>query len=119
MTLFFPLQLESIQLIEGGIYLSPNNTGLLQAIKILKLDEFGVHISIYSNQYLDFPKDIDEDTLTFGQFDANDETVSVGHLPISYQTFQSYTPLFVQTSTVKEQELDGYNIWLDANGGYF
>lgn len=118
-TLYFPLQLDSIKLIEGGIYISPLETGKLQAVKILKLDDFGAHISLYQNQYSEFPSHIDENTLRFGKYGEDDEIFSIEHLPLSYTALASYTLLFVQASTINEHELEGYKIWSEAEGGYF
>lgn len=118
-TLFFPLQLDSIKLIEGGLYVSPLNGNQLQVVKILKLDDLGAHIALYENHFSEFPAYIDETTLTFGRYDENNPILSIGHLPISYNTLVSYKLLFVQHSKITEEELEGYKIWLDAQGGYF
>ncbi len=47
------------------------------------------------------------------------ERLGVGHTPISKKSFAAWHATFVQQSTVSEEELDGYKVWLDAKGGYF
>lgn len=118
-TLFFPLQLESIKLEEGSLYVSPSDNGKLQVIKILKLDDYGAHIAMYENQYEHFPKYIDETTLTFGKYNTANKILSIGHLPLSYSALATYKLLFVQSGITGEEELEGYKMWQEASGGYF
>ncbi len=118
-TLFFPLQLESIRLEEGALYVAPCATGKLQAIKVLKLDDYGAHIALYKNQFVDFPQSIDEQTLMLGRFDEDEAVLIIGHIPVSYPTLATYKLLFVQSSITREDQLEGYNMWFEAKGGYF
>ncbi len=39
------------QLVVGGLYATPNENGTYSVLKILKLDENGVHVRLYSNQF--------------------------------------------------------------------
>ena len=47
------------------------------------------------------------------------EGLGMGHMPLSKKTFDAWHATFFQQSTVKETELHGYKMWLDAKGGYF
>lgn len=106
--------------IEGGLYYTPSDKGGYSILKILKIDDQGVHVRIYSNKYIEPPKKIDESTLYMAGRDRKpEESLGMGHLPISKKNFNGWKAKFIQQSTVKDEELDGYKMWLDAEGGYF
>lgn len=106
--------------IEGGLYYTPAEKGGYSVLKILKVDDRGVHVRIYSNHFTAPPKKVDEAALRLAGMDHKpDETLGMGHLPISKRSFESWKATFVQQSTVKSDELDGYNEWKKASGGYF
>jgi hypothetical protein len=110
---------------EGGLYVVPNKSADGGAsgfvpLKILKLDERGVHVRVYSNVYPRPPKRIDESKLYMaGRTRGKDEPLGMGHLPVSRESFASWGARFVQPSRVAPQELEGYEIWREAKGGYF
>jgi len=105
---------------EGGIYAIRQDDGSYTVLKILKLDELGVHVRLYSNKYTTLPKNIDESKLYMAGVDRNpSESLGMGHAPISKRSFSSWKAKFIQTSTVRSDELEGYNMWLEAKGGYF
>jgi hypothetical protein len=54
-----------------------------------------------------------------GQDRKPDEGLGMGHVPLSKKTFLAWNARFFQQSTVTEAELEGYKIWLEAQGGYF
>lgn len=43
----------------------------------------------------------------------------MGHLPISRAAFCAWAPSLIERSTVSEDELEGYHIWEESNGGVF
>ena len=108
------------KLVEGGLYYTPGEKGGYSVLKILKLDDHGVHVRLYSNHLAEPPKKIDESTLYMAGMNRKPgETLGMGHAPISKRSFEGWKATFFQRSTVKEEELDGYKMWLDGNGGYF
>ena len=108
------------KLVEGGLYYYKSENGSYSVLKVLKLDEQGVHVRVYSNQFSKKPATVDETSLYMaGVTRKPNETLGMGHLPLSKKTFEGWEPTFLQQSTVKAEELDGYNMWLDAKGGYF
>jgi len=108
------------KLVEGGIYCTPGEKGGYSAFKILKLDDYGVHVRLYSNQFSEPPKKIDESTLYMAGINRKpSETLGMGHAPVSKKSFEGWKATFVQQSTVKEGELEGYKMWLEGKGGYF
>ena len=108
------------QWIEGGLYVTPQENGNFVPLKILKVDSYGVHVRIYSNVYPTPPALIDETTLYMAGVDKREEEpLGMGHLPISSESFSGWDAKFVQKSSVAAEELDGYQMWLEAEGGYF
>jgi hypothetical protein len=47
------------------------------------------------------------------------ETLGMGHAPISKRAFKDWKAVFFQQSAVNIDELEGYKMWLEAKGGYF
>jgi hypothetical protein len=111
---------KSPQLVAGGLYYTPAEKGGYSVLKILKMDDRGVHVRIYSNVFPTLPKDIDESKLYMaGVNHKPNETMGMGHTPLSLKTFEGWNATFFQQSTVKEKELEGYKEWEKAKGGYF
>ncbi|WP_295942492.1 hypothetical protein [uncultured Xanthomonas sp.] len=105
---------------EGGLYATSRQEGGYVLLKILKLDADGVHVRVYSNVYSVPPKAVDTSTLYLaGDNRHDDEPLGMGHLPISRASFAGWDLHFVQQSSVTEEELEGYRIWQEAQGGYF
>lgn len=108
------------ELAEGGLYATPQENGTYSVLKILKRDGHGVHVRVYSNVYETLPRQVDEATLYMAGADKKDnELLGMGHLPISNETFAGWGAVFIQQSTVKPDELEGYEYWREAQGGYF
>ena len=105
---------------EGGLYYTQNNDGSYSVVKILKIDELGVHVRHYSNQFPNPPTNVPENTLYLAGVDHKPgEQLAMGHLPLSKKSFERLKPVFFQQSKVSDEELEGYKIWLDEKGGYF
>jgi hypothetical protein len=105
---------------EGGIYSVRNEDGTYSVFKILKLDEGGVHIRQYSNFWPAPPTSVDESTFFIcGREREREEKLGMYHLPISKKSFAGWDATFVQQSTVSEEELEGYKLWIEHKGGYF
>lgn len=105
---------------EGGLYLTPHEQEGYTVLKVLKIDNDGVHIRTFSNLFHDIPKVIDESTLFMAGMGADEDTpMGMGHTPISHSSFITWGLHFVQQSAVSEDDLEGYKMWAEANGGYF
>lgn len=108
------------RLVEGGIYSTRNENGSYSVLKILKLDPQGVHVRLYSNQFADHPSKLDEAKLYMAGIDRKPgESLGMGHLPISRRSFATWGIRFVKIAPVKQDELEGYEMWREASGGYF
>jgi hypothetical protein len=105
---------------EGGLYSTPQEDGSFSVLKILKTDDGGVHVRIYSNRFDEHPGDVDAGTLYMAGLNKKpDEAMGMGHLPVSYATFEAWRPEYIKTVAVGDDELEGYDMWFDAKGGYF
>jgi hypothetical protein len=105
---------------EGGLYSVEAEGGRFAVAKILKLDDGGVHIRMYSNRFDARPTDVDPATLYMAALNHNPgEHPGIGHIPISRASFQSLNPLLIKVAAVDAAELAGYNVWLEGSGSYF
>ncbi len=110
----------SEQWVEGGLYSMPAEEGGYGVLKILKLDDGGMHVRMYSNRFDKPPAKLDESTLYMAGMDRQPgEALGMGHLPIGKRSFASWQATFIQQSSVSEEELKGYRMWQEASGGYF
>jgi hypothetical protein len=87
-------------------------------VKILVLEPEAVHVRIYKQTFLTRPASVDPKSLTLGAIDDKDG-FSIGHLPLSRQTFASWDPVFLSQQSVSDEELEGYKMWKDASGKTF
>lgn len=105
---------------EGGLYSVEGEKGGFSIVKILKLDTAGVHIRAYSNRFPQRPTDIDASKLYMAGIDHKpDEELGMGHLPLSRESFSEWKPRLIKVVPVERAELEGYEMWKDAKGGYF
>ena len=105
---------------EGGFYSIKNDNGTYSVLKLLKVENAGVHVRIYSNQFDEVPTKVDETTLVMvGLNHKKTETLGIADQPMAGETFENLHATFVQQSTVSAAELEGYNTWKVANGKYF
>ncbi|MCL4506703.1 MAG: hypothetical protein M1140_11860 [Chloroflexi bacterium] len=110
----------------GAFYSVPGSAaGTYQVIKVLALDDYGVHVCLYGNAFAHRPAIIAPDLLETAPFfsmapeDAGQEwPLSVGHLPLLVRTFIGMRPSYITQAGVMADELDDYHEWKEAGGGY-
>lgn len=102
----------------GGLYSIANGNGKFGVVKILVLEPDAVHVRIYKQTFSARPEVIDPKSLTLGGIDDKDG-FSIGHMPLSRQTFASWDPIFLSQQSVTDNELEGYKLWKDAPGKTF
>lgn len=90
-------------------------------VKVLATDSEGVHARLYVQRFAQRPARDDLGELTTAPFGAgHDNPFSIGHVPLSHQSFAGWQPeLLARGELVAEEELEGYLMWQDAEGGYF
>ncbi|MDF1564593.1 MAG: hypothetical protein P1V51_16225 [Deltaproteobacteria bacterium] len=101
--------------IVGGLYASKQEDGSYRVLKVLALDDFAVHLRSYANRFESLPADLDPSTLTLGSIDSGE--FGIGHFPLARQGFLSGEHTLLKKTTVEEDELEGYRIYLEAMGG--
>lgn len=105
---------------EGGLYSVEGEKGGFSIVKLLKLDTVGVHIRAYSNRFPQRPTDVDVSKLYMAGIDRKPgEELGMGHLPLSRESFSGWKPQLIKVVPVEPAELEGYEMWKDAKGGYF
>jgi hypothetical protein len=50
---------------------------------------------------------------------APGELLGMGHAPISNASFATWGAKFIKVVPVEPSELEGYEMWKEAQGGYF
>lgn len=109
------------KLVEGSVCAIPREDGGFQIVKVLAIDERGVHLRMYSDRFESIPARVDERGLSMkGPDRAENEYPGMGHIPLSNETFSDWGAIPVQVSAVLPEELEGYEIWrTDERAGYF
>ena len=104
-------------LVVGGLY-SVKQANEYWVTKVLALDNDVVHLRIYRNRYKDRPVSVDPSKLSVGSL--KDKDSGMGHIPLNRKHFTSaWEPRFIMQTEVKEEELEGYNLWKGSGGGAF
>ncbi|PCJ65630.1 MAG: hypothetical protein COA58_09500 [Bacteroidetes bacterium] len=91
-------------LVAGGLYLSKNKDGNFEVSKILALDEFAVHVRLYSEEFTEKPTDLNSADLKF----------MIGHVPMAKEGFLLGKPELLKIENISEDELEGYRMYLNA-----
>jgi len=103
------------QPVVGGLYASKGEDGSFSVVKVLAADRFAVHLRSYANRFDALPTDLDASTLTLGSID--DEHFGMGHFPLAREAFERESYTFLKKTQLEEEELEGYNLYLEAMGG--
>lgn len=98
------LTMQSNNLKVGGIYLLKNNDNTFYLTKILVLDDFAVHLRTYRDTFRTKPSDINTENLK----------ILIGHAPLDVNGFLVDNPELLKVEDVKESELEGYKMYLEA-----
>lgn len=83
----------------GGIYLSKNENGSYSVSKILAMDNFAIHLRIYSDTFKTKPSNINTPNLN----------IAIGHAPLDKGGFLNTREL-LKVEVVNHSELDGYRL---------
>ncbi len=103
------------ELFEGGYYSIDDGDDFAIA-KVLKLEPEIVHVRIYKEHFAQRPRQIDVSLLTLGAI-HDDDGFGMGHLPLRLTTFNERQPMFLAYSAVVSEELEGYQLWKESEGG--
>jgi hypothetical protein len=123
----------------GAYYAIRYDEESYKVLKVLAVDEaeekpYGVHIRLYGRRFeqsptmVGDPKELDVvakaqpgQSMTVGHALAalNPAEMTMGHLPYTYEAFLRMEAQFIQSGTVAEEELEGYQVWKENSGGYW
>ena len=103
-------------LASGDICVVVGEGGEYKVAKILMVDESTVHIRLYKERFSRPPAQVNAGSLTLGKIDDVDG-FGIGHLPLSRSTFAAWTPIRIRRESVTKEELEGYRMWEESNGG--
>ena len=118
LSIFIMTQNNNTEIQSGGLYSVETSKGEIKIVKVLVVDPNGVHIRLYKNIFTERPTSVDQAELKLGRFD-DPEGFSIGHLPITKEVLFRSKPVFIQSSTVTQDELDGYEMWKEASSTYW
>jgi hypothetical protein len=117
----------------GSVFAAPEDDGSFRVVKVLAVDDAGIHLRSFVNRYPEVPAGVPDDLTLGGGLKAildarlRGEAVStdapvafgIGHYPVSRDAFARMDLRPIGTAPVTEAELAGYRTWRDAEGGVF
>lgn len=113
----------------GSLFACPDEDGIFTVMKVLAVDDVGVHVRFYSNRYAVLPTEPPSDLGLLGMGSGLYERIQrgerpdapgrigIGHLPLSRRGFRSIPRTLIRVVPVASDELDGYRCWRAAGGG--
>ena len=87
----------------GGVYACKSGDGEFSIVKVLVVEDGGVHVRLHTNRFREPPTAIDPEELR----------VAIGHVPLSEVGFRNWEPVLLLEQPVEEAELEGYRLWRD------
>ena len=94
--------------------------GQFGVMKVLAVDDKGIHVRLYAQRFKERPRASDLHELSTKPFPSeHGNPFSFGHMPFSHSSFLSWEPQAVGSAPVSEDELKGHRMWKEADGGYF
>jgi hypothetical protein len=105
----------------GDLVSVVTDDGKFGVVKILAVDSNGVHVRLYVQRYEERPEAAQIEALDTAPFGPeHEQPFSAGHLPLSGSSFAGWEPEIVSRGhQVEAEELEGYRLWEEAQGGYF
>jgi hypothetical protein len=91
--------------IPGGLY-SVTDGKSFKVVKVLATGAAAVHVRLYKNRWPARPAQLDPATLQLGSISDKDG-FGVGHLPLDRETFAGWEPVFLASTTLSPEELEG------------
>jgi hypothetical protein len=106
LTLLIPACRRGSQIVEGGVYAFAGSGGDFTISKVLREDEFAVHLRTYKESFKTVPTSINTGQLT----------VMIGHAPLAREGFLKEQPKLISVEKVADSELEGYRYYLETMG---
>ena len=96
-----------------GLYSVERGDSTFGVVKVLALDPHIVHARLYRNKLESRPKSIDPALLSLGSVFTG-EDIGIGHTPLALESFLAWKPVLLQETEVTDDELVGYQYWLES-----
>ncbi len=103
----------------GGIYSIQGERNDYRLLKVLATDKKGVHIHLFAHACPVRPREITSEAQLEDASFNDTQDFSMGHMPLLWRSFWGYEPEFIRQDDLSAPELQGYNMWKEAKGGYF
>jgi len=97
---------------EGDLCSVRSGEGRYSVAKILKLEEGVTHVRVYAKTYEERPTEVPDEDLYLGT--VFDDDLGLGHLPLDAEAFEGWEPHVIRHTDVEAEELEGYDMWRDA-----
>jgi len=111
---------EGHELVAGDVVTVTCDDGLFGVMKVLAVDGHGVHARLYVQRFDRRPITAGLGELSTAPFGPDyDNPLSIGHMPLTYEAFAGWQPSPLYREPVLDEELEGYRMWQEADGGYF
>jgi len=111
-----PVAKDSKSIQVGGLYATQDKDGSWRVMKVLAVDDFAVHLRSYANKFPEQPKDVDPAKLSLGGL-KDPAGFGIGHFPLAKEGFFKDNPVLIKVGPVKDEELEGYKLYLEAMKG--
>lgn len=110
-----------VELRPGDLLSVVTHGGKFGVMKVLAVDEGGVHVRLYVQRFDERPSESELGDLSLGSMTGPGEApFSIGHMPISHRSFVDWrAQLITRGRAVDAEELEGHQMWQEARGGYF
>jgi hypothetical protein len=108
----------SPDMVVGGIYSVADDGERFGIAKLLARDEGTCHVRLYKQKFASCPQRVEPSELSLGTIHDRDG-FGMGHVPLSDEAFRAWQPAFIMEALVTSEELEGYRMWKEANGGVF
>jgi len=93
----------------GDIFIIPNENREYEILKVIAVDDEGIHLRFYEDIFTDKPTSVCTETLEW----------FLGHIPMSWDVWDDMEKEQIQNDPVSKEELEGYLYWKDEVGGVF
>ena len=110
--------LRQSKIMPGAVCTVDDGEGFYRVAKVLVIDGSGVHMKLYKNKWKERPLTVDTSTLSLGTIHDKDG-FGMEHLPLTKHAFAAWKPVIMRNEEIRQEELEGYEIWKDSGGGYF
>ncbi len=112
----------SVNWVSGGLYACFKDD-VYTCFKVLAVDERGVHVKVFPAEFKQLPSASECRRLAALPSNAHsmcpEHKPLIGHAPVLRSSLDQMDIRLIAASSVGDDELEGYRVWEEAQGGYF